>query len=250
MKSAFLLPVIVVVALSSCTTAYKTGQTPDDVYYSKARPEAEDKKVREDDRQTAYNDEYYDDRYLRMKVRNRYQWNDLNDWYSYDRYSNGYNYAFGSYNNPYNSWHYYYNPYCCCQGTYYGYNNPKTSPVRSVVRPTNFNLGSYTNTSYNNTNASVNGKTVIRSGSLRPVYNNSNNSNNNGKGLSNTIRTIFSGNNNNNNSSSGSSSSSSRTYTPSNNNSSSSSSSGSSSSSSGSSSSGSSGGSVSRPGRN
>jgi uncharacterized membrane protein YgcG len=247
MKPALLLPVIFVVALSSCTTAYKTGQTPDDVYYSAARPQTDnDKRVREDDRETAYNDTYYDNRYLRMKVRNRYRWNDLNDWYSYDRYSNGYNYAFGSYNNPYNSWHYYYNPYCCCQGNYYyGYNNPKTTPVRSVVRPTNFSLGTYTNTSYNNSNAAANGKTVIRSSSSRPVYNNSNNNNNSGKGLSNTLRTIFSGNsnNNNNNSSSGSSSSSSRTYSPSNNNSS-----GSSSSSSGSS--GGSSGGVSRPVRN
>ena len=38
---------------------------------------------------------------LRMKVRNRYRWNDLNSWYGYDRYSIGYNYSYGSYNNPY-----------------------------------------------------------------------------------------------------------------------------------------------------
>lgn len=243
MKSAFLLPVVLVIALSSCTTAYKTGQTPDDVYYSAARPQGEeDKTEKEERRDYTYNNDYYDDRYLRMKVRNRYQWNDLNDWYNYDRYSYGYNYAFGSYNNPYNSWHYFYNPYCCCQGNYNSYSNPKIALIKPVVRPASFNLGGYTNTNYNNSNA--NGKSATRAGSSRPVYNNSN-----GKGFSNTIRTIFSGNNNNNNSNSSSSSSSSRTYTPSNNNSSSSSSSSSGSSSSGSSG-GSSGGSVSRPTRN
>jgi hypothetical protein len=245
MKPAILLPVVLAIAVSSCTTAYKTGQTPDDVYYSAARPQAdEDKTQKEERRDYTYNDDYYDDRYLRMKVRNRYQWNDLNDWYNYDRYSNGFNYAFGSYYNPYNAWHY--NPYCCCQGNYYSYTNPKITSIKPIVRPTSFNLGSYTNTNYNNSNAS--GKSAGRVGSYRPVYNNSN-SNTNGKGLSNSIRTIFSGNSNNNNGSSGSSSSSSRTYTPSTNNSSGSSSSGSSSSSSGSSGS-SSGGSVSRPTRN
>lgn len=249
MKSAIIPALILVAALSSCTTAYKTGQTPDDVYYSSARPQTEeDKTEKEERRDYSYSDDYYDDRYLRMKIRNRYQWNDLNDWYSYDRYSFGYNYAWGTYYNPYNSWNYYYNPYCCCHGNH-AYNSPKLAYINpAVVRPHNFNLGGYTNTNYNNTNNN-NGKTAVRNSGSRPVYNNSNN-NNSGRGLSNTVRTIFSGNENNNNSgSSGSSgSSSSRTYTPS---SSSSSSSSSGSSSSGSSSGGSSsGGSVSRPGRN
>ncbi|MBK8951779.1 MAG: hypothetical protein IPM85_05095 [Chitinophagaceae bacterium] len=34
MKPQLLLLALTVAALSSCTTAYKTGQTPDDVYYS------------------------------------------------------------------------------------------------------------------------------------------------------------------------------------------------------------------------
>jgi hypothetical protein len=41
MKSSVLLLALVVAALSSCTTAYKTGQTPDDVYYSPTRPQDE-----------------------------------------------------------------------------------------------------------------------------------------------------------------------------------------------------------------
>ena len=73
MKSKILLLALTVAALSSCTTSYKTGQTPDDVYYSPVR--SQDEYVRtekNDDRQYRNNeDEYYDDNYLRMKVRNR-----------------------------------------------------------------------------------------------------------------------------------------------------------------------------------
>ena len=41
MKSKILLLALIVAVLSSCTTAYKTGQTPDDVYYSPTRPQDE-----------------------------------------------------------------------------------------------------------------------------------------------------------------------------------------------------------------
>jgi uncharacterized membrane protein YgcG len=245
MKSKILLLALTVALLSSCTTAYKTGQTPDDVYYSPAQPQKEDNKVnKDDDRDYTYSDEYYDDRYLRMKVSNRYRWNDLNDWYSYDRYSFGYNYHYGSYYNPYNSWNYYYNPYyCCCNGnTNYNYSNPKVASVKPIVKPTNFNLAGYTNGNYNNSNTNTNGKGVIRYNNNRPAYNNTN-SDGTSKGAGGVIRTIFESNNNNNNNSGSSNSSSSRTYTPSSNNSSSSGSSGSSSGGSSSS------GSVKRPGR-
>lgn len=247
MKSAILLLAVSTAVLSSCTTAYKSGQTPDDVYYSAARPQQEKEKTEKEERRDyTYSDDYYDDRYLRMKVSNRYRWNDLNDWYSYDRYSYGYNYYYGSYYNPYNSWNYYYNPYCCCHGNY-SYGNPKIASIKPVVKPRNFNLGGYTNTSYNNSNAGNSGKTIVRTSSGRPAYNNTNSNANKPKGVSNTLRTIFDRNNNSGSSGSSGSSSSSRTYTPSSNSSSSGSSSGSSSSGS---SSGSSGGGVSRPGRN
>lgn len=236
MKTAILLLAVSVAILSSCSTAYKTGQTPDDVYYSPARQIKEDDNVRkEEKKEQSYSDEYYADRYLWMKVRNRSRWSELNDWYNYDRYSYGYNYYYGSYNNPYNSWNYYHNPYCCCH-TNNIYSYPKLALVKPIVKPHNFNLGGYTNTNYNNYNSNSN------AGSKR-VYTNTNYNYNNSNGAGKTTRTIFD-RNSNTRSSSSSSSSSSRVYTPS-----SSSSSGSSSSSS-SSSSGSSGGSVTRPGRN
>lgn len=227
MKTTILLLVIFGAVLSSCTTAYKTGQTPDDVYFSKAIPQNDNDEVRKKDKKEyTYNDDYYNDRYLRMKVRNRYRWNDLNDWYNYDRFSNAYNYYYGSYNNPYNSWNYYYNPYCPSQANYI-YTNPKVIITKPVSKPHNFSLAGYTNNNYNNTNTSN-----------KRVYNNSNNNNSNGFGK--TLRTIFDRNYNNNGSSG--SGSSGRSYTPSSSSSSGSSSSGSSG--------GSSGGSVTRPTRN
>ncbi len=235
MKSVILLLFVSAALFTGCTTAYKTGQTPDDVYYSPARPQEEYVRAeKEEDRRSTYDDAYYDDRYLRMKVRNRYRWNDLNDWYYFERYGFGYNYYFGSFHNPYNSWNYYYNPYsCCCYGQTI-YVNPKATAYTPAVKPRSFNLGGYTNTNYNNANTSSSKSRFP----LNNSYNNSNNRNS-GKGLSESIRTILSRNNDN----SGGSGNSGRTYNPSN--SSSSSSSGSSGSSGGSKSGG-----VSRPGRN
>src|SRR5678810_1038089 len=105
MKRQILLLAITTAALSSCTTAYKTGQTPDDVYFSPTRPQDEYVRVEEkqDDRHQ-YDDKYYDDRYLRMKVHNYSQWSTLDDWYAYDRYGYRANYYYGTYYNPYTSW--------------------------------------------------------------------------------------------------------------------------------------------------
>ena len=77
MKRQILLLAITAAALSSCTTAYKTGQTPDDVYFSPTRPQDEYVRVKKKkmNQYQQYDDEYYDDRYLRMKVHNHSQWN-------------------------------------------------------------------------------------------------------------------------------------------------------------------------------
>ncbi len=231
MKTPVLLLALSVLIFSSCTTAYKSGQTPDDVYYSPVR-EQEDYVETEKERNYRYDDEYYDNRYLRMKVRNRYRWYDLDGWYGYDRYSIGYNYYYGSYYNPYNTWNYYYNPYC--PNINYIYYSPKI-PVNPPLVKRHFSLTGYTNTAYNNSNNSGIMKTP-GTRTTQPVYNNNSNYNNN-NGLSNKVRTIFSGDN--------SGSGSSRTYNPS----SSSSGNNSSRTSSGSSGSGG-GGKVSRPTRN
>ena len=160
MKSTILLLAFSAIVFSSCTTAYKTGQTPDDVYFSPATPRQADDYVsseQKDDHIYKGYDDYYNDRYLRMKVNNRIRWNDLSDWYSYEKYGFGYNYTYGSYYNPYNSWNYYYNPYC--------HNTViiNTTNVASYNKPRTFNLNTY------NTNGTVNNNNSIFK------YNNSNN---------------------------------------------------------------------------
>ena len=199
--------------LASCTTAYKTGQTPDDVYFSPARPQ--DEYVRSENKQDkySYNEQSDDDRYLRMKVRNRRTWSDLDYYYSdpyaynYNRYNN-FNLNSLYYNTPWNhysSWNYFYNPYSNYYNSYNPY-NPYYNPYGSKViivnrkpsvysRPRMFNLNTYN--PQPNTNA-----THPRSSSTRRAmrsenrYYNNNNSNNQGDGL----RSVF-GNNKSSNTS-------------------------------------------------
>jgi uncharacterized membrane protein YgcG len=253
MKQTLLICFVSLAAFSSCSTAYKSGQTPDDVYYSPLPKQAEYTR-NDEDNNNRYNEEYYDDRYLRMKVRNRYQWNNLHDWYAYERWGFGHNYYWGSYYNPYNSWNYYYNPYCQANNAL-DFGNPKlVNYTKPTAKPRVFNVGTYTNTTFNNPNngTAQNGKTTSKQVSTRPVYNQSNTQNTrtqNESGVSRAVRTIFSGNDQQNNRTyrGSTESSSNRTQTSSDNkNSAGSGSSNSNSSSSG----GSSGGSVSRPTRN
>jgi len=221
MKPTILLLALTALAFSSCTTAYKTGQTPDDVYFSPAQPQDEYVQTkRNDDRRYDGNDEYYDDRYLRMKVHNRTQWSNLNDWYYFgDRYSYSY---YNGFNNPWNPnmyWNYYYNPY----SSYYPYGgggsvyilNPK-STASIYNRPRTFNL----NTFNGNNIITGNSYTVPRgsksSGSDYYYYNtqprNSNNSRNSNNNNGSFLRNVFSNersSSNNSNSSNNSSNSSS-----------------------------------------
>ena len=233
MQRQILLLAITAAALSSCTTAYKTGQTPADVYFLLTRPQDEYVRVKEkEDYQYRYDDNYYDDRYLRMKVHNPSQWSALDDWYAYGR--NGYMLILiiGTYYNPYTSWNYYYNPYChnnvIAYNTYNTGHPGQTIVAQNVPKPRNFNLASYTNiNNYNNANSGIK-MNSYKTGMAIPVYNNRNSNN----GFSNTLKQIFNTGSNNNNDNS-SYSSPSRSYSPSSSSSSSGGSSGSSGSSGG-----------------
>ena len=197
MKSKILLLALIVAVLSSCTTAYKTGQTPDDVYYSPTRPQDEYVRTqKEDDRQYRNNEDVYtDDSYLRMKVRNRYRWSDFDDpYYNSNRYNSLY-YNCSCFGNPWTPssyWNNYYNPYSHS----YIIVNPKTTVAFSG--PRTFNLASYNN------NAITNGKysnSKINSSGNNNTYTaprNSNSNKNNNSG--NILREIFGGNSNNNSS--------------------------------------------------
>lgn len=199
MKPTILLLALITVTIvfSNCSTAYKTGQTPDDVYYSPARPQDEYLSVNNNDDSKYNGDEYYDDRYLRMKVHNPLLWSDLDDWYYYgDRYNYGYsyftNYDLYFYNNPWNPytyWNNYYNPY---YHNYVGI-NPKVSYAYTAPRTVNlntFNNIRLLDQNYNNaktfnlnnvTNRFNSGNTNRNSGTfLRNIFSGGNSSGNSG----------------------------------------------------------------------
>ena len=130
------LPLMFALALfASCSSAYKTAQTPDDVYYSPGKVKEyaaatnenkEDQYSRNNTSASQREDNYEDytssseDNYLRMKAQNRYQWSSLDDndyWYSPSYAYNNY-YGFNSFN-PYtfNTWglSYGYSPFTSIQ---------------------------------------------------------------------------------------------------------------------------------------
>ena len=249
MNPKLLLLLISFAAFSSCNTIYKTGQTPDDVYYSPARSygEADENNDKARDEGVDKYQGYNDDRAIRMGI-NDARWRYLDNDYGYNQYYSPYNQYYNNYSLGF-SHGYYYNPYFWPYPVYSVY-SPVYSPVfvapsnPKITTPRLTNLGAYgAIRGYNNAPLSPKSS---RNSSVR------NYNNNNGSAVGNAIRRVLSpdnsgssyytpNNNNNNN----------RTYTPSNsnNNNTRSYTPSSSSSSSGSSSSGSSGGGISRPAR-
>ena len=73
--------------MMGCSTAYRSGQTPDDVYFSPVREETGYVYV-DDDRNYRESDVPLNDRYLRMKSRGGSRWRSFDD-------------DFGYWNNPY-----------------------------------------------------------------------------------------------------------------------------------------------------
>ena len=110
MKSV--LPLLsLALVFASCTSAYRSGQTPDDVYFSPERPvreyvsQEEKEETREERQQEA------EDRYTRQLVRNRNRWSVLDDYYR-DPYAYSYNGCNCNCNfNPRLYWSSYYSPY-------------------------------------------------------------------------------------------------------------------------------------------
>jgi len=202
MNAKILLIAISAAAFSSCSTAYKSGQTPDDVYYSPVRPVEErtetKTRYREDVRPDQASSDYYR---MRMTIRDR-RWRDFDD-YDYS-YNNSPYYYCTSYHNNYG---YYYNPYYYFQPVYY----PKVTPAPINTTPRMVNLNSYRN--YNN--AVVNNPKMGNSSNNISTrqYNNSNNGNSR---VGNVLRQALtpSNNYNYNNNNSNSNNNNTRTYTP------------------------------------
>lgn len=213
MNTKILILAIATVSMASCSTAYKSGQTPDDLYYSPVRV-VEEKYNKQDEVEIRDSRDSYEDRSIRMSTRDR-RWRDLDDDYDY-------NYTYNPYRYGYN-YGYYYNPYY--------YNRPVFLPGYTIVNPKNStprmtNLGSYnnstlvvsnpksgetkwvkTNNSYNNSN---NAGSFIRR-IITPSNSSSSSSGNSGRSYSNegnNTRTYSPSSNNNNSSRSSSNSSS------------------------------------------
>ena len=183
MKKNIIYLLCAITLLTSCSSAYKTSQTPDDVYYSPA------KKVYPASQYENYGSS--DDPYLRMKVQDHNRWAGLDDY----EYWNDSRYYYNNYYNPWNtyfSWSFWYNPY------YSYWYNPWVSwysPYCTVVyykNPTvyyggysGYHLSTYGNRTYNTTNL------PLRNGNN--LYNNSNNTSAN-------RHSIFNSNQNNTNS--------------------------------------------------
>jgi hypothetical protein len=185
--------------VTSCSTAYKSDQTPDDVYYSPGRPAAEKVDIVKDQAQKDQYENYVnstDEQFLRMKVGNYYRWNMLDDYsywndsrydfghfnyYSSIGYSNYYghnNWNFGwgtGFNRPIYSWG---NPYY----TLVSYYNPKTS----VGKPSESGISAYKNKNYSNTNS-------YNLGNTKPGYNNSNYITPSSNNFSTLVKKVFSG---------------------------------------------------------
>lgn len=131
MNRGILSVLALAIALTSCSSAYRQGQTPDDVYYSpgKAKTYASANSNNETDnyaRRYNSNNNYDDytssseDNYLRMKIQDRYRWDALDDndyWYSPSYAFNNY-YGYNSFNPfMFNSWglSYYFSPFASIQ---------------------------------------------------------------------------------------------------------------------------------------
>jgi hypothetical protein len=157
MNTKLLLLAVTVAVFSSCSSAYKSGQTPDDVYYSPVRNYSEVQK--EEEARYEVRRDLYEDREIRMGI-NDYRWRTFDTYYDYSYSPYRYGYQHGYYYNPY------YSPYPV-------YNNViVTKPVvPSNTTPRVVNLGSYSN-GYNTENAVKKGKFST----TKPVrtYNNSN----------------------------------------------------------------------------
>jgi hypothetical protein len=214
MRTSILLLVLSVIIFAGCTSAYKTGQTPDDVYFSPPRVQDEYVKVqeKEENRNRNYDqDVYYDDYYLRMKTHDRYRWSNLDDDYYYQRrYSSSYYNCWCSNPwTPYTYWNYYYNPYgskVLVDPKSTVYSSPRISNLHT------YNSTQLTNNTYSNPKSVHNNSNSIYN---QPrIFNNNSNGNNSAtnSNTGNFLRSIFNGGSS---SSSGSSGSSGSTTSPS-----------------------------------
>jgi hypothetical protein len=125
--------------LASCSTAYKSGQTPDDLYYAKPVAVKQQNEVKEEQRRYESYQDVVEERNIRFGINNR-------RWRNFDEYDYNYNCLYNPYQFGYTS-PYYFNPYFYQYPVFVGYN----SNVKATVRTTNLNAYNGTITTYTNT---------------------------------------------------------------------------------------------------
>ena len=172
MKTNYIILIALAVAFSSCSTAYRTGQTPDDVYYSPAPQRDVYVSTQNQDEKNSYRYRNQEEEDIRRGIRDpRYRsnvsvslgtgYNPYYNGYSYNPYSYnsyGYNpiynpYRFDPFYDPYFYDPYSYNSYPKYGGNYYsGYYSPYYAPIIVVPSgskintnkgPRKYNLGAY-----------------------------------------------------------------------------------------------------------
>jgi hypothetical protein len=210
----FIFPIAVVgLLLTSCSSAYRTGQTPDDVYHSSS-PAV----VAAEVTQKGANDDYQsywanpDDDYLRMKVQKGGRWNNIDDldyWYGYSGLCqcnsnwslyNGFNSFYSPWGMNSLSFGYGYNPWgwnslnygggfysgFYAPGYYYPFNITSKYPT-AYSNPSRPSLRGYGNSLYGTPNSNSNRRmssSSVPGGSYRTIFGGSSNSGNSNSGSS------------------------------------------------------------------
>lgn len=184
MKSKILIGIVSIALLASCSSIYKNGQTPDDVYYSPVREGVKEETKRNEERVNTAED----DNYLRMRVRNQMRWRTIDDFsywndsrfnlgncnnfYFNNNINNGWNSHF--YNNGWNNNFYSFsNNNCNWNNSFLGWNSwgnnngfwNNNCYVINYKNPSVYkgntaasNITAYRNNKYSNTNYSYNPK--------------------------------------------------------------------------------------------
>ena len=153
MQTKYLLLIVFVFVLGSCSTAYRTGQTPDDVYYSPEPTNDEYVNQNNQDDRDSYGYRNSEENQIRQGIRNPRLRNSVSIGIGmgYDPY-NSFGYA-PSYGSPYGYNSFGYSPY---YGNSYGYNsfgykdfyNPYSYNYNNFYSPYPY-YGGYYGNSYN-----------------------------------------------------------------------------------------------------
>jgi uncharacterized membrane protein YgcG len=178
MKTILLAAPFALLVFTGCSSVYKMGQTPDDVYYSPTRPEgAIVRETREDRRDTYYSsyDDWMMQRDIRMRLRDP-RWRNL-DW------DMGYNpFLFSNWNG------YYYNPFYHPFPVFSPGVITPVNPKVTTPRTTNLNAFNPPVRNYNQSNTPRNIKTGRVGSQPVRVYNNRNERS---SGLGNSLRRVL-----------------------------------------------------------